>query len=132
LLFSKHQNSTYLFLFGGFTFDELNGNKKITTLDDNWIFTLENNLWMEVYGNSYNPSPRYGSKMIELDKIMILLFGGFNLDNTLNDLWLFNRETNMWTEIKNYNTSTTDIWPRPIRDFSMIKFSSVKTIKCVY
>jgi len=126
LIFSQHNNSTYLFLFGGFTFEAKSGNREITTLNDNWIFILENQRWMEVYPNSFNPSPRYGSKMIELDEITVLLFGGFNLDNTLNDLWLFNRETNMWSEIKNYNS--TDLfqnWPNPMRDFSLIKSSIV-------
>ena len=125
MIFSQHQNTTYLFLFGGYTFVDNFGNKKIKTLNDNWIFILESNRWMEVYPNTNSPSPRYSSKMLELDKIVILLFGGFNLDRTLNDLWLFNRETNMWSEIKNYNTNTTSTWPKPIRDFSMIKSSIV-------
>ena len=64
--------------------------------------------------------------MVELDKVNLLLFGGFDLDHTLNDLWLFNRETNMWTEIKNLMETLDNIWPWAIKDFSMIKYSNVK------
>lgn len=126
IIFSQHQNTTYLYLFGGYTFDQINGMKKITTLNDNWVYILQSNRWMEVFPNSNNPSSRYGSKMVELDENNIVLFGGFDLDSTLNDLWLFNRETNMWTEIKNYNqTNIEEVWPKPIRDFTMIKFLEV-------
>jgi len=126
LIFSQNKNTTYLSLFGGFTFVDNYGNKKIKTLNDNWIFILGSNRWMEVYPNTNSPSPRYSAKMIDLDKTVVLLFGGFNLDKTLNDLWLFNRETNMWNEIKNSNSNTTGTWPQPIRDFSMIKSSIVR------
>jgi len=82
--------------------------------------------------------------MIELDETNILLFGGFDIGKTLNDLWLFNRETNIWTEIKNinkinnnnntYNNTYTNNtyneknWPSPIKDFSLIKYSSVNLL----
>jgi len=122
--------------------------KIISPLKDNWIFDLKSHIWIESLSNLNSPSERYGSQMIELDKKNILLFGGFDITNTLNDLWLFNRETNIWTEIKNFklnnnnnNTTTNEInnqtviyndyyhnktWPSPIKDFSIIKYSSVK------
>ena len=60
-----------------------------------------------------------------------------DIGNTLSDLWILNRETNIWTEIKRVNKSdfSNDInfnpyeknWPSAVKDFSLIKYSKVKT-----
>lgn len=70
-----------IILFGG-------QNENIQNLNDIWLFSTKNNTWscLEI---SNSPSPRYGASMIydfELEKI--ILVGGHNNENFLNDIWI--------------------------------------------
>lgn len=114
MIILKRKDVNLLILFGGYT------NQTSTSLDsefqkqldDLWVYNLETNIWRECFQNSpYSPQARYGSSMTLVEDAKFMLFGGVNSGVTLSDLWLFNIDTNMWTEIQQSTLVVNENWP---------------------
>lgn len=77
-------------LFGGFSG---------TYLSDTWVYDLESNIWTNM--NPVNPPDGRAehSMVYDSDLDMIVLFGGYNGSSSLNDTWVYDLDTNTWTEM---------------------------------
>ena len=68
-------------------------------LSDTWVYHLESNKWTNMNpGNP--PNGRAEHSMVydsNLDKV--ILFGGYNGTSRLNDTWVYDLDTNTWTEM---------------------------------
>lgn len=122
VLFPKHRAASgmvyikrqkeLLVIFGGYTNRTSENTEYQEQLNDIWVFSLKDYLWRRCYPNSdHIPSPRYGMGLTAIDSNLFILYGGINSKNTLNDLWMFNIETNMWIEIKKSSLVVNDLWP---------------------
>ena len=102
-----------LVIFGGYTNKTLETTNYQDQLDDIWAFSIIDYTWRKCYPNSdHNPSKRFGMGFVATSNKTLLMFGGVNSEKTLNDLWQFNIETNMWTEIKKSSLVSNDLlWP---------------------
>jgi len=79
-------------------------------LDDFWSFSFENGTWQEVEVLSEEkPGCRENNGVVISDSSRtIYLFGGYNGNCWLNDLWSFDIETARWTCIQENSDSRTD------------------------
>lgn len=107
------RNRDIIIIFGGYT----NKTNSITNelyqehLNDIWAYSIKDYTWRRAYPNSDEvPSKRFGMGLVATTNNTLLLYGGLNSEMTLDDLWLFNIDTNMWTEIKQ-NIKTEYTWP---------------------
>ena len=79
-------------------------------LDDFWSFSFENGTWEEVQVLSEEkPGCRENNGVVISDSSRtIYLFGGYNGNSWLNDLWSFDIETARWTCIQENSDSRAD------------------------
>ena len=115
-------NAGNLWLFGGYGYDNTT---TIGWLNDLWCYDPDTNMWTWVSGsNTINQAGTYGTKgtadaanvpgardlsVSWTDSAGNLwLFGGRGYDNaggsSLNDLWCYDPDTNMWTWVSGSNT----------------------------
>jgi hypothetical protein len=71
------------------------------TLNDTWAFDFETNTWT-LMGPAVSPPPHHFAAMAYhplADRVV--LFGGYNIwqDVVLNDTWVYDYDTNTWTEL---------------------------------
>eukprot|EP00210_Caulerpa_lentillifera_P002561 g2456.t1 len=96
---SKHSSCVScdcLFVFGGVIDDEFS--------DQMWMLDMESMEWkhLVVYGDG--PSPRSGASIsITEDGRKLYLFGGFDGSRSLNDLYTFDIEKQIWNSISTLN-----------------------------
>ena len=65
-----------------------------------WLYDSTSNLWTEIYPNT-KPSARSGHKMV-YDPInqKTLLYGGWGDElGLMDDTWIYDSQTNQWTEV---------------------------------
>lgn len=87
-----------IILFGGVQ-DPLDPNLESTLLGDTWSFDATTSAW-KLLAPLNSPSPRGWHSMIYDSKNgKTFLFGGNNLIGRLNDLWVFDYDSNTWTEL---------------------------------
>lgn len=68
--------------------------------NDMWLYDSTDNIWTEIYPTT-RPSARAGHKMV-YDSInqKTILFGGWSAESDLvNDTWIYDSQTNQWTEV---------------------------------
>ena len=118
-------SDTYIILYGGYTWSEVNIYNFQSQLNDMWVYNINENSWKQAFPNSeHNPSVRFGHCIVNIDVNKLLLYGGCNSEKVLNDLWLFNTDNNMWIKLeKDKNSYEIENWPFPAKSFSLITFS---------
>jgi N-acetylneuraminic acid mutarotase len=86
-----------LWLFGGLTYGFGTG-----YMNDLWKFNPTTGEWTCLIGPSSGtqPSPRFSSLSLTGKDGSLYLFGGYNEERFLNDLWKYNPTTNTWTLVK--------------------------------
>ncbi len=114
----------YMLLFGGLTWDLFSTYNLQEQLGDLWVYSIKSKTWLPVYANSdFNPDKRYGSTLKYIGDSKFLLYGGINSDQVFSDLWSFNMDSNMWTQISRVNpVLNEDDWPRPVKFPSLVLF----------
>jgi N-acetylneuraminic acid mutarotase len=86
-----------IYLFGGFD--------DVGQLNDLWVYSVAENTWTEVLPGGGPPAPRSTHAMaVDEATGQVLVFGGYDGDFPLGDLWAYDPAANMWTEL----TSTGD------------------------
>jgi N-acetylneuraminic acid mutarotase len=84
-------------LFGGIQF-----NVDVSVFlpyNDMWKYNLNTNEWTQIVYNNQPPTPRGGIKAFILDN-NLYTWGGFdNTFNVVNDVWKFDLETLLWTQL---------------------------------
>ena len=114
----------YLILYSGYTWDENSIYNIQSQLDDMWVYSIKANSWLQEFPNgNENPEKRMFHCMISLDDSKLLLYGGMNGAHVLSDLWLFNTNSNIWTQIIKTNTSNIENWPFPSKGGTLSLFS---------
>ncbi len=75
------------------------GSQNGSSLNDTWVFNTTSNSWIQLTPSS-SPSSREAASMV-FDPCtgQIILFGGWNNGNSLNDTWAFDITTSTWTEL---------------------------------
>lgn len=78
-------------------------------LNDMWCFDLQTNNWQKISSTSTHPAARWGHKMVYVEKNnKIYIFGGQLNDITfLNDLWEFDLQTKVFTQVIPTSSSPT-------------------------
>jgi len=67
--------------------------------NETWRYNLSTNTWTN-WSNVNSPPARHSNQMVYLGSSdEILLFGGYNSSELLNDTWIYNITTNIWTKI---------------------------------
>ncbi len=76
-----------LFLFGGRTFEQIQGKQERIDLNDNWIY--KNKVWKQI--NIPSPEQRSSHGLVYDEKRnSVILFGGRNKESIFKDTWSFN------------------------------------------
>ena len=77
---------------------------------DTWVYDLGTYTWTEIYTPEMFPDPRVDHAMVYSPAAeKVLLFGGVNeWGEVLNDMWVFDPNTNTW-DYKDYNSFPTHI-----------------------
>ncbi len=73
-------------------------------INETWAFDYKKSLWKNM--KPANSPPWRSSHAMAYDTLRhrTLLFGGNNFSNALNDLWLYDYQSNNWTQITTSNT----------------------------
>lgn len=94
MVYDKSINNVVLF-GGGFQ-----DSNSYTSYGDTWIYDPVTNIWSEIQTQQH-PLARSGHSMV-YDPInqKIILFGGVDInDNWRDDTWIFDSQTNTWTQV---------------------------------
>jgi N-acetylneuraminic acid mutarotase len=95
------------------------GGRNTTILDDTWVYYYGNNTWMELTTTG-NPDTRYWHGMVyDSDMNKVIVFGGRHIGapgEALDDTWVLNPSTNVWTEIHPTTHPTNRMEPMMIYD----------------
>lgn len=88
-----------MYVYGGYMSD------KADYLQDIYTFDLNSHKWEIVYKSGSGPEPKARSyfSMVEI-KDSILIFGGTDGVDTLNDMWIYNIQTHEWKCIETKDT----------------------------
>jgi N-acetylneuraminic acid mutarotase len=79
-------------LFGGYD--------GIGLLDDTWVYDAQAGTWTELEPSGTLPSPRGNHRMVyDSDIGVVIMFGGSDGDKELADIWAYDPEANVWTEL---------------------------------
>ncbi len=98
MIYSYDNNKIYLF-----------GGKNIEgRFNDLWEYDVNTNIWNEIAISGTKPKERSCHKMAYSGNNIIVLFGGFDGYNDLQDTWEYNIDTKIWIE---YNSGELDIKP---------------------
>ncbi|GAM25989.1 hypothetical protein SAMD00019534_091640, partial [Acytostelium subglobosum LB1] len=112
---SKHSASivgTYLYVFGG--------GDGVRLHNDLYCLDLGTMHWALVEAKGQAPSPRWGHTMVALDSKRLLIFGGHSGTRRLNDLHMFDIETNQWSQPQIMSEPAETPQPRAGHTASMI------------
>jgi hypothetical protein len=80
--------------------------------DDVHVFDAERNAWQELATTGTRPGARWGHTMCVLPDRRLLVFGGHDGENMLNDLHILDTDSLVWTRL---HTSTADSLVPPPR-----------------
>jgi len=68
-----------------------------------WSYKLESNTWTKLETNN-NPEPRFNSMIVYIPgRHQLFLFGGFTANDRIADTWIYDFESNRWTELEPRN-----------------------------
>ena len=130
----KIKESSYVLLYGGFTWEKVVNEGETYNfqhhLNDAWLYSIDQNLWIETFPlTDVRPSARHSFAFFPFNNERLILYGGMNSDTIFNDLWLFNLNSLLWSNInktKHDRNDDTD-WPRPVKFGTFIKTSSLSS-----
>jgi N-acetylneuraminic acid mutarotase len=104
-------DGTYIYLFGGMT-DEPSGiiRKSLLSLlaNDIWIYTPDKNYWKdeEPVDNTKPEGRYYHNSGISTNNNSLFLFGGYDDNKLLTDIWIFNLASKKWNKVNQQTTLT--------------------------
>ena len=89
----------------------------MTRLDDFYSFSFDENKWkeVEVLGTE-RPGGRENNGFVIGDSSRVYLFGGYNGDCWLNDLWMFDIDSKLWTCIQESSDRNSSVENSPLSD----------------
>ncbi|TMW64004.1 hypothetical protein Poli38472_014709 [Pythium oligandrum] len=91
-------HSSSIYIFGGY-----NGSSRFNDL---WEYSLEKRKWSQVDAAGQVPSRRFGhSAVVHEGKNRLIVFGGWDGRDTLNDLFEYNFDTKEWKRLTTIGTS---------------------------
>ncbi len=92
----------------------------LTNLNDTWEWSAATKTWTQAQaaGAAGSPSARSGAMMAFDSSSRVILFGGFDGTNYLNDTWAFNFNSGKWTQLNASNCASTSL--PSCRDLSAI------------
>lgn len=70
-------------------------------LGDTWVYELDANAWIDKDPQGNKPSGRDGPAMAYIGGERVLLFGGNNGSNKLDDTWVYQLNANTWNQDTN-------------------------------
>jgi predicted phosphodiesterase len=89
------EESDIIILYGGLRFNDLDD----YPLGDTWAYDVNTDTWTNM-SPAVSPGMRYVYSMTYDSKSdRIVLFGGVNLTHNLDDTWMYDYNTNTWTEM---------------------------------
>ncbi|MHA2238776.1 MAG: Kelch repeat-containing protein [Candidatus Hodarchaeales archaeon] len=90
--FAFDSNNQKVILFGGM-------NSNYDRSDEMWVYDPSDRIWSKL-SPQIHPSPRSDPEMVyDSDNNIIILFGGYNIDETLlDDTWIYFINNNTWKE----------------------------------
>lgn len=91
-----------LYMFGGVYRKEILGDVCKLSLDSGAVTRIT---------NSTGPCARFGHTAVSYQDTLMVVFGGWDGARLLNDLWLYNAETNQWTS---HSIQPGGPWPLPV------------------
>ena len=81
-------------LFGG-----AHWQNRYTFYDELWSYEYETNTW-SMLDTRNNPDPRFNSMLVYIpDRHQLFLYGGFSSADRIADTWVYDFESNTWTEL---------------------------------
>ena len=80
-------------------YDDMNNRVICYSGEEMWEFSVESNLWSKMNVTSLPPARLDSGFVFDSKRSQILLFGGFQFDGKLQDLWSFNCSTDSWTQL---------------------------------
>jgi len=92
------QNKLYLF----------GGSHESETLNDLYEYDLSTNAWKQIEAKGEAPPPREGHSACLYKERYLIIFGGWNGDEALNDFYAFDLIDQEWIKIQNQN------WSEPV------------------
>ena len=94
---AAHRASRRMLVFGGAFFGPFFSD--FSAYGDLWAYDVDHNRWTELQASNAGPSPRSRpSAWVVDDKLYV--FGGItSFFQVLNDLWVYDRAANTWTEL---------------------------------
>lgn len=95
----KHQQAQY----------KKKGNPEEGWNNELFEFEPETGCWTPVCVTGVKPSPRAGHTLTAVDVKRATMFGGYDGDYYLNDLWLYDGEMKAWCHI----APSSALWPQP-------------------
>ncbi len=99
------------------------GSDDTNVKNETWIYDLSDNTWTKkTY--STEPSGRFHHGMAPVyNEAKVVLFGGYTGSTDLNDTWVYDYNTDSWTQKKSHPLPASDIWRyRPASHRSDDKF----------
>lgn len=95
---AAHPGSNRIFVFGGgFNTDPFYSD--FSVYDDLWAYSVRGNSWSQIQPVNAGPSGR-SRPAVWMVGNRLYVFGGINgFFSTLNDLWVYNVESQRWTEL---------------------------------
>jgi N-acetylneuraminic acid mutarotase len=95
---ATHPGSGRLFVFGGgFNADPFYSD--FSVYDDLWAYSARANQWTQIHAANAGPSGRSRPSSWMVGN-RLYIFGGISAYfSTLNDLWVYNLDSNRWTEV---------------------------------
>ena len=85
-----------VFVFGGLD----NQNRCLASFD---LFSFDDSMNLKVTKLPTLPQARFSGSLCQIKEGILILFGGLDLEKSLNDVWLFNIHENMWNEFQGCN-----------------------------
>lgn len=94
-------------------------------MDDFYSFNFETNEWQEVEVLSEEkPGCRENNGVVIGDDSRVYLFGGYNGTSWLNDLWMFDIETQRWTCIQESSDPRADDTQSALGDIMPVRINA--------
>jgi N-acetylneuraminic acid mutarotase len=76
------------------------GTNTYESFNDTWVYDPATDRWTELAPEGVVPSPRAFHAMVYDSKTsQVIMFGGYDGYQYLNDTWSYDRDTNTWTEL---------------------------------
>lgn len=72
-------------------------------LNDTWVYNLNSNVWTQMSPATAPGNRTAHTMMYDPYHSQVVLFGGYDVNNNLNDTWVYDYPTNTWTNVTQPN-----------------------------